>query len=177
MNKFANTTVVSQETFNDWAETICDEFFRTIYSGSITPNTMKHKAMNEINRYVKSCSNCSLTLKSYVISYYAKKRRITMYNMKTQKFTTAQCMDKDVFYFCTAIAICWARMQGWEVPEVGKSKKLNEMQYGEQFYYNGDLYSFIAKVPDGEFNHYAVVAVFNGRLRNLTDYGDYYQMK
>ena len=173
MNKVTNSKAVSQEIFNEWAETICDEFFRTIYSGSVTPTTMKHKVATEILRYVKSCTNCALTVKNYVISYYAKKRRVTMYNIKTQKFTTAQCMDKDTFYFCTAIAICWARMQGWEIPKVANMKFLREMKHGEKFR-NGEgrLCTFLSPIPknkNDDVQYYAVL-MYNDRLYRERDY-------
>ena len=86
--------------------------------------------------YLRSCKL------SRRYNFHGYKRNIVAVDNKTGKTATAKCHKDDEFNYATGVAIAFARLKGWEVPEIDEMV-LPRLKEGDTFFaagVNGHIY-------------------------------------
>ena len=86
---------------------------------------------------------------------------VICYDKKTTKTGVARCHPDDTFVYRYGVAIAYAHLKGYCVPNLGKCKKMNELKNGDIFTELGHTYRYIGKISK---NSHAVVDMLSGRL-------------
>lgn len=105
--------------------------------------TMRDKLREEGNRSPK------------IIDVIAVGRRVAVINLVTKAIGVATCSPTDEYDSTTGMAIAYARMKGWGVPDyvINGTDNLvcvSTLKAGQRFRYGGNIYHFIGKAigPD-----------------------------
>lgn len=160
---------LTNEQFLDWKSKINKAFV----------NEVGYFEMRDALRCIVETFYCEVPeIRSYVVGSYVfimntEKREIMLVRTTDMKTAKAKCHKNDFFNAKTAIAICYARLNGIEVPSIVEYKTFMGMKPGDKFKHLSILYKFVCKVPG--YPAHVAENLSNGRLEVFNDPGDYFE--